>query len=204
MVRGHSHATYRTYPLPRLPRPLYRQRHIVRKGSLMEPTKAVWLKRYVIPPEKHEGWAIIHIDANGFFATVSDYGNYAYLWTSFGPNDFRKFLAQLDQGYVVGKLTGGKTIYDGEATLKAIKEHIIGARKEGTYSRGEARHEWGKMVYNREMLSDVREFEEWCDETKIEEPWEFHCSEPEPQAVAFYQKVWPRFVELIKAELEWP
>lgn len=60
------------------------------------------LRRYALPSVKGEGWAIIVIGSDGYFSTVSDWGNYAYLWTHPGC-EFRHFLAGLDADYFWGR-----------------------------------------------------------------------------------------------------
>jgi hypothetical protein len=68
------------------------------------------LKSYKLPSAGcGEGWAIIVIDTDsGFFATVSAFGNYAYLWTSTGC-EFRKFLIGLYADYLCKKLLHGRS-----------------------------------------------------------------------------------------------
>jgi hypothetical protein len=39
-------------------------------------SEPVRLWRSVLPPVRDGGWAVIHLDAAGFFAAVSDYGDY--------------------------------------------------------------------------------------------------------------------------------
>lgn len=66
------------------------------------------LKYYKLPSIKGEGWAHISLNTEtGFFATVSDWGNYAYIWTAPG-GEFRAFLMGLQPDYLYGKLMMGR------------------------------------------------------------------------------------------------
>ncbi|MHB1418700.1 MAG: hypothetical protein ACYCX4_03810, partial [Bacillota bacterium] len=103
----------------------------------------IW--RYYIPSEDGlEGWGIFLLDSTGMFAAVTDYGNYAFRWAYHGEKDFRKFVIGLknDPGYLLGKVLPNGKVYDGEETIKNIKETIIDVRRDGSWSKEQARKEW--------------------------------------------------------------
>jgi hypothetical protein len=164
------------------------------------------LKRYTIPSEKGEGWAVILIDTEiGFFATCSDWGNFAYLWTHPGM-EFRKFLAQLTPDYLHKKLLFGREssqVFDGEKTAELIKEALNNKDRALLKEKGRS---WKR--YNQECAlleqhtpMEKEDFDSWQSETGLEEPWQYKCTKPEPQAMSFCTKVWPRFKALLEAEL---
>lgn len=157
---------------------------------------AVELRRYVIPSQKGEGWAIIVIGSDGYFSTVSDYGNYAYRWTNPGC-EFRKFLVGVNAGYLIGKLHGRPDEYDGDETTKAIREEIVRRRRDGTWTREEAREEWNLTS----GLDSIVDFAFWWQKTRIEDAHEFQRNSVPSEVVAFANRAWPRFVEMLKAEL---
>lgn len=159
-----------------------------------------WMERYELRTDRtcHEGWAIIHIDSKGFLGVFSDFGNYAYHWSSFG-GEFKTFLTGLDSGYLYSKLTHTQTIYDGEATLRAIKSHILERRRAKGWDPDRARAEWNLLKLHDIEHESSCGFSQWYGETSIESALEFYETCPEPQCLAFCEKVWPRFIEALKA-----
>jgi hypothetical protein len=86
----------------------------------------VRLWRFHLPSGRGEGlerfeWGTFVIGSDGYFSCVTDWGNYAFRWTSPGC-DIRKFLqgAVKDPDYFVKKLSSDE--YDGEESAKAILE----------------------------------------------------------------------------------
>lgn len=86
------------------------------------------LRRYNIPSRHLEGWAIVVIDTDGYFSTVSDYGNYAYRWGAMGVDDLRKFLVSCDGEYMLGKISPGHE-FDPTATERALREIVVRDRR---------------------------------------------------------------------------
>lgn len=158
-----------------------------------------WIERYSVPSHNHDGWAIIHIDSAGFLGVVSDYGNYAYHWSSFG-DDFKKFLCGLDWHYLYGKLMHGRDsrIYDGRATLRSVQQRILELRRTRKLSFDRAREEWD-LALDSEIDHDRSDgYSLWSRDTELEYPYELYETMDEPQCSAFCQKVWPRFIEALK------
>lgn len=169
------------------------------------------LRKYNIKGEKRgEGWAIIVIDtAIGYFSTVSDFGNYSYVWTHPGC-EFRKFLCGLEVDYLRGKLLMGRNEtkhLDGREVEKAIKE-AIEERWESMRERGRANADSWKedelagLAGRGGAGMDDDDFSAWQSETSLEEPWEFASYLPDPQCTAFCEKVMPRLKKLLEEELE--
>lgn len=165
------------------------------------------LKRYNLPSIKIEGWAVIVIDTtDGFFATDSDFGNYVYRWTSPGM-EFRQFLTQLQPDYLYGKLMMGRPdtrVWDEEKTEANVRLHLEEKNKESIEMTGKG---WARFEEELEILRertpmDKDGFEAWESETQLTDVWEFVVYSQEPQCTIFCERIWPRFVTLLKEELE--
>jgi hypothetical protein len=163
------------------------------------------LSRYTIPSERGEGWAVIVIDTEtGFFATVSDWGNYAYQWTAPG-GEFRAFLAKLTPDYLHKKLLHGQKseVFDGVKTMATIRAAIV-TRDAASLKKSKRNWRWYTAeidAVEQRTPMEQEDFDAWCSETRLEEPWQYRCTMPEPQAMSFCTKVWPRFKLLLEAEL---
>jgi|ERR1700722_4288153 len=161
------------------------------------------LKLYNIPNtrETAEGWAIIVIDTElGLFTTVSDWGNYGYLWSSPGK-EFRAFLLGLNLDYVRSKLltsigVRSQHVFDGAATKKAIREAV---EEKGP---GWEWYEW-EIALLQSSMSEEGDYDAWQSETHLEEPWGFGVFVSNHQVTAFCENVFmTRFKDLLRAELE--
>lgn len=163
------------------------------------------IKRYNIHSLKNgEGWAILVIDTEiGFFATISAWGNYAYLWSNPGK-EFRSFLMGLDNDYLCKKLMHGRPDAR-ELDVKATREAIfqgIEEKNAGIIER--KRQAWPRYDEERRSaacIDDIKSFEVWESETSLDEPWEYKSMVPNRQAMSFCKNVWPQFVKLLEEEI---
>jgi hypothetical protein len=64
-------------------------------------------KSYTVRDEKGEWLAQVVLTSDGLFASVTDYGNLSYAWRSFGNEDFRKFMTEINVEYFGTKLYTG-------------------------------------------------------------------------------------------------
>jgi hypothetical protein len=156
------------------------------------------LKRYDLPSIDGEGWASVVIGADGFFAAVTDYGNYAHAWPHREPGDFRVLLCRFDGEYILGKVA--RKEYDGDATAKAIRERVREMRKAGQLTARQAMDERALLEEHDEVSCQVA-YALWHAETTIEVDSEFTCERWPVQAVAFVEKTLPRLRERILAEM---
>lgn len=166
--------------------------------------KEVKLWRYYFPNEKGEGWAEIVIGSNGFFAAVSDYGNYSFAWRDTGCDDVRKFFlrASSEWDYFAHKLGGEHSeIYDSEATLKGIKTTILEFRRERCWTRDKAREEWDLLDQYENLYSEF-DFHQWYLATSLGDAYEYQRRKVRPGLEAFCKLTLKRLSEAIKAELE--
>ena len=167
------------------------------------PVSEVTTWRYAIPnTSEYEGWAILFLDSAGCFTTLSDYGNWAYRWNMIGQDPatgFRKFILRCDDSYLLGKIAPDRE-YDSEGSLLAVKDAILGLRREKQLDQEEARDEW-EYLDACENLGNEYLFHRWHELTDIPEAWELHITRHPQQAAAFLQRCMPRLRELIKNDL---
>lgn len=164
---------------------------------MQQPT--LW--RYSIDSVGLEGWAIFVLGSDGYFSAVSDYGNYAFMWGAHGCKDFREFLSRIDDDadYFVRKLSPGE-VFDGEATEKEIRRHILNERRNRRISKKEAAEEW-KLIDGYIIDSEL-EFRDWSDETRLEDVWELPRHSHPWDVRNFVAKCMTRLVPLLKADLD--
>lgn len=157
--------------------------------------------RYSIPSERGNGWAIAFVDSIGCFSVLSDYGDYGYRWpqAGWGPGDFRRFLLQCNDDYILRKLAR-RDHYDGEATLRNVKDVILQNRRSLEWSADRAREEWS-LLRTYDDLERREDFARWYDSTRIDCAYEHARVTFDPSALAFMTKVWPRITAAIREDL---
>lgn len=168
----------------------------------------VKLWRYSLPSiDGLEGWAIIHMDSRGFFATCSDYGNYAFHWRNWGDGrDFREFVIGLarDPYYIANKLDHDKwNLFDKDKTVERIRREIETAAQDGGLSAEDAQDEYERL----ELLeSDEWEFSQWVQEQKMFDSCcdasDLAVTSPSADLYAFCTKTMPRLAVLLRQELD--
>lgn len=160
----------------------------------------VTFRRYSIPSEKPlGGWGIIVIGSDGFFATVSDYGNYAYHWTNTGTSDFRNFLLDIESDYLAKKLSPEKyRTFSPERTEKNIRGLICRKRRDGKITKDYARDQWYDLSIKNEL-----DFQQWMNDTQCDYLYEEELDSYEmgSDLAGFVQRLFPRFQELLRKEL---
>ena len=162
------------------------------------------LWRYYLPSENGQGWAEIVLCSSGFFGAVSDWGNHSFAWRAFGDGDFREFVAGLDAGYLEGKLgacSGHSDEFDAEKSLRAIRTHIIEARRGGALTKEQARKEFDLTKELEDEPSQIGATR-WYDQTEIQDANELLRYSPPTDLVEFCKRVMPRLAAVLRAELE--
>lgn len=160
-------------------------------------------RRYNIPSINGEGWAVVVLDLkDGYFSTVSDWGNYSYMWTNIGTGlDFRQFLCSTAPESFWGKITQGREawVWNIEATQKAMQltlDAMLVAGKIGTETMEEA----------RDLLSSVEDWsslESWTSDLELDyQDWvDAPVFKREEQSWSFVEKVLPRLRVLMQEEM---
>jgi len=159
------------------------------------------LYRYALPNVNYEGWAVFLLDSNGLLTVASDYGDYVYHWPKqgWGKGDFRRFLLRCDDGYLIGKLGKGRSVFSPENTERLIKEDILQYRRCGQYTKEFARREWD-LVNDTDWSWEGGRYD-WYQQTELPDASEFMCHSPEPQLLGFMKRVWPRFRKVLEEAL---
>lgn len=159
------------------------------------------LKRYEIKPEGAlADWAVIILDTDrGFFAVCGDRGDYAKLWTDTGEPDFRSFLIGLEDSpdYLHGKLMSGRPnakVYDADATRASVERAVRALDDESSKNELE--------LLAEADLSNEYGFAEWVALTFVGDAGELVARVPEPDCLAFCTVTYPRFVAMLRAEME--
>lgn len=152
--------------------------------------KDVQLSRYSYRSKDGWDYAIFVIGSDGYFSVISSYGNYSYFWAAPGK-PFKEFLAKLDKGYVLDKLSyGKKDEYRSKETLAAVKAEL-----------SEDDEEELQLLEDYSELDDEADFNGWCAETAIEEPYQYHRSGTSYQLLGFYDAFFGMFQADLKKEI---
>jgi hypothetical protein len=69
----------------------------------------VTAKSYTLRDENGNWLGQIVLTSDGFFASVTDWGNLSFAWRSYGDGDFREFIITLNVSYFGGKMYQGNT-----------------------------------------------------------------------------------------------
>ena len=166
---------------------------------------------YRLKSNKPYWWAIITLDEEtGTFSVHSDYGDYAYSWTSRGKGiSLKEFLIRLekDDNYLMEKLSNGKREFDLDKTIEAIEKDfqdalidspwhpdaIQGVKEEiVTLKNCCNEHEFSNRLFDSDCLYEY---------LYGLEPYGIPiCKEFPVQLKMFTQNVFPEFVKILKEE----
>lgn len=147
----------------------------------------------------------------------SSYGSWAYQWGHLGV-PFKAWLAKTDdKHYIAGKFLADKAYkFDGEKTVKGLRERVIEWRKVGDLEKEQARLIWDWIEENElELETSVDSFVNRmydgprdCDDMTrstgarfFEEPWEYTATSLDRQFDGFWTHVWPAFQQALREEL---
>lgn len=172
----------------------------------------VW--RYSEPNQngEGEGWFIAFLDSAGCLSVQSDFGDYSYRWNMGGmpagpdgkPLGMREWVARhlaRDPSYLLGKISS-RSEFDAEGSCASVRRFILEERRARRFSSEEAADEWDHV---HSYLEGARSGDAWIGATSIEEPWHLLASNKYPaQARTFVDRLFPRLVALVRADLEAP
>lgn len=159
------------------------------------------LWRYSVPSKNGEGWAIFVLGSDGFFSVVSDFGNYAFLWTDPGVKDFREFFLNIDRkkGYFIRKLSNGQLDYDNEKTQAFVTQALSKLTE-------------AERVYNEELIEDTynnlyseQDFLGWANATstfELIEARQFACYRAPHMVTRLVTEAMVSLETLIQKELQ--
>ncbi len=161
----------------------------------------VW--QYTLPPLRGEGWAIIILREDGYFSTVSDFGNYAYLWTSTGCKDFREFLLTADRDWhYFAKKLNPKTHVDNRESIKNLLEELFRRRRQRKISKEDARNIFEIIgTYDEDWEGLLRDQD--TDLTReFPETWNYTITSLDSDVIGFCQKILPRLNVILRKQLK--
>lgn len=134
----------------------------------------------------------------------SSFGNVGYFWSHMG-SPACTFFTQTSRDYVVDKLWGEHSrVFDAEKTEEQMRRMILEERRRGSHTKSEARD-----IYNAvQDLSTFETLERFCDayaEYSCLLEWCHIGDIPfvnviNPQAAAFWEKLWPEFLQALNEE----
>jgi hypothetical protein len=129
---------------------------------------------------------------------LSDWGNYGYWWTSTGYDDFREFLLNPGDDYLVGKfgMDRGRVLHL-DRSIKRIKRTICSSRRTGGLTKDEASAEWELVA----RVHTEHDLHDWYNDTQLGDAFELPVYDYSDQIVMFVRKVIPRLRALMRAEL---
>lgn len=143
----------------------------------------IW--EYRFPSVNHEGWALVILRADGFFAAVSDYGNFAFRWSATGCKDFREFFLNVQPDYICSKL--GSQELDRDASFENVRKLIIEQRRANDLERDEARAMYDAVrIYESDGVWEAMLY---SSVLRHLDPWECFVMRYQPQLVAFAEKI---------------
>jgi hypothetical protein len=159
-------------------------------------------------------WVHVVIDEQtGLFMATGSYGTYAHQWPPqhLAADTLKEFLLGVDRDYFLSKTVpiGQREVFDPEATLWALKDQILEARKLGDLSltREQARAAWTVV----ESLRDEIDPQEIVNALQTREPvcrlfrddtWEFLRDRISPQCELFWDKIWPQIAAELARRLD--
>jgi hypothetical protein len=163
----------------------------------------------------------------GEIMIYSSFGSWAYQWGHCGV-PFYRFLVGADMDYVFTKFMGADlTEFDGDGSVKALRQQVIEHRRFNGWSKETARALWDAIEdRSLQLEASERDFVEACHEISSEfdedgigrilnrgadaddirnflsEPWERTTTRIKPAARGFWRDLWPHLVAQLRTELE--
>ena len=150
----------------------------------------------------------------------SSFGSWAYQWGHLGI-PFKQWLVKTDdKHYIACKFLGSKAdVFDGEKTVKGLRERVIEWRRHGEFSREQARAVWDWIEENELELetspdslvnrmhdgpSDCGDMTRSTGARFFEEPWEHIRTSLDRSFDNFWQQMWPVFQQALREEMAVP
>lgn len=163
------------------------------------------------------GWQGTGVDKQqrecGEILIHSSFGSWANSWGHLGQ-PFKSFLLQAERDYVGSKFMNERAYeFDGEKTMRDLRQRLIEWRKQGELKKEDARSLWDHLQENEDILtSSDHEFIGGMEIARaelvpsrqllrfLEEPWEYMSMSLNRCFAGFWREVWPVFLEQLKAE----
>lgn len=136
----------------------------------------------------------------------STFGTFGYMFGAIGGTP-ASFLSDVGFDYLMGKLMGADAmVFDASTTAKSVKELIVRHRRRDDLSNHEARQLWDAL---EEAVDLHHPSEDLFFVALAEEPlffdwevWSIARRVPSPQAVGFWETLWPEFLVELRANAQ--
>lgn len=157
-------------------------------------------------------WSTPRLQGHGVFyggeiLVHSSFGNFSYTWSA-SAIPVKQMLCTIAMDNFMQKCMGTDyRQYDGPATVRKVKEAIVVLRRKGEYSAETANEVWVdfECVADQAAGSETGFYlavEDLCNsDTRLGDAEQYVCTQPNPQAVGFWQDLWPHFVAALQQEL---
>lgn len=155
---------------------------------------------------RSEGGAARH---GGEILILSSYGTFAHEWTACGE-PFKQFLLGVGYHSFMRKCLGKNAeVFDGEATFKAVVKRVLEARRNGDLWKSDARHLYDELQFRQSdleasaggfLLNIQLVSSNEAQESLFEDAYDMLREKRNPQAVGFWENLWPVFVEELQRE----
>ena len=153
-----------------------------------------------------EGEALRH---GGEILILSSYGTFAHAWTACGK-PFKQFLLGIGHDSFMRKCLGrDANVFDGEATFKLAPKRVLEARRHGDLWKSDARHLYDQLQ-SREgdlkasadgfLLNIPLVANNAAQESLFDDAYDMIREKRNPQAVGFWENLWPVFVGELRKE----
>lgn len=162
-------------------------------------------------PNEHKyrcAWAKIIVDEKNFILScISDAGNFSHRWPNEEHRTFKKFLTQIDSGYLMRKIEPRATEFDVDATCESLIRALLEYRRDDNITKEQARKEYDIIKWHEDYCSSedllfqalVEETETFSDDYS----WtsDLFVRKHTPGAITFTEIIFPLFQEALKIEL---
>lgn len=143
--------------------------------------------------------------SSGYISVVGSFGSFGHYFGNTG-GDFRAFLCGCDRYYLTGKFFGLQArVFDCDKTVEALKRRLIAWRRDNTINREDAREMFDAV---NEAGGNNSEEAFWMqlsgDMPRFYDLEIYMLGERvmNPQAVGFFDDIWPGFVAELQSELQ--
>jgi len=154
-------------------------------------------------------WSLEHCrvlwEASGRVIITSTFGDWSHRWTHVGDRTLASFMVGVDRDYCGGKMLGGRYYMPcSDATVLAARDLTLSHRRDGSFTREQARTEW-------ELIDDLEIGETSLDgfvsDSSHSDAWEIVSTRPDHGWVNFWEQLWlphvvPALVAWVTGESE--
>lgn len=144
----------------------------------------------------------------GYISVVSSFGNFGHFFSDVGEQTFREFLLGVSRDYLMGKFFGVSFwVFDADATIAYIRQYAQEQVREGVLDEFgleslmralEQVEANGCQTGDELMLSLSEGCPRECSNLEL---WSCIRTRPNPQAIGFWETIWPSFCAQLREEL---